>query len=130
MHNVAPSDEAMARAHEQATSTLPGIKERFQAGLPLGERLYVKHGFPRTDAPGLSEFMWVVVHTWKGRRIRGALANDPSFRIDLRSGQDVELDDDGVFDWLLHRDDGANEGAFTVGVGDPDEHGDPSDATD
>ena len=109
---VSDHDEAMARAQERAVATLPQTKARFQKGLGLGEQLYVKHAFPR-DEEGQHEFMWVVVNTWKGDRIRGVLANDPAYRIDLRAGQTVDLTDADVIDWLLDRADGTHEGNFT-----------------
>lgn len=110
--NFASGDEAMARAHDEARASLPEAKHRFLRGLAPGEQFYVKHGFPR-DQEGLFEYMWVVVGTWTGDRIRGTLANDPSYRIDLKAGQPVELDDQDVYDWLLVRSDGTHEGNFS-----------------
>lgn len=124
--SVAADDEAMAKAHEQAVATLPDARKRFQAGLEPGERLFVKHGFPR-DEQGLHEFMWVIVNTWTGQRIHGQLANDPQFRIDLRAGQQIDLSDSDVFDWLLIKADGSNEGGFTVSVGGSGEDEDDND---
>ena len=111
VRGVSADSEAMARAHARAVGTLPAIKRRFQKGLELGERLLVKHGFPTTGDG--HEYMWVVVNTWAGERIRGQLANDPEYRVDLRAGQTVDLADADVFDWYLTRADGGSEGGFT-----------------
>lgn len=112
IHKVADDDEVMAKAHARAVATLPQFKKRFRAGPEPGEVYFVKHGFPRHDNDH-HEFMWVIVKTWSGGRIKGILANDPTHRIDLRSGQPITLTEADVFDWLLTLPDGTQQGGFT-----------------
>jgi hypothetical protein len=49
--------------------------------------------------------------SWSDRQIRGKLENDPVRRADLRCGQDVELDEGEIYDWLITHTDGRWEGA-------------------
>jgi uncharacterized protein YegJ (DUF2314 family) len=109
-----PGDSAaMAEAHARAVATLPDIRRRFRDGLAPGEQLLVKHGFPVGGPDDFHEYMWIVVNTWDGDRIRGQLANDPVRRVDLRAGQAIDLAEADVFDWVLMRPDGETEGGFT-----------------
>jgi uncharacterized protein YegJ (DUF2314 family) len=107
---VPGDNERMEAAHLRAVSELPEVKRRFTAGLKPGEQLYVKHGFPVEDH---HEFMWVGVSTWKGTRIHGRLANDPFERMDLRAGQNVEIGEGGVFDWMIEGLGETIEGNYT-----------------
>jgi uncharacterized protein YegJ (DUF2314 family) len=107
-----PADsQAMRLAHARALAEVPRIKSRFQAGLRAGETLHIKHGFP--TATGGHEYMWVVVNSWAGDRIRGQLTSDPHVCVELRAGQSVELRESEIFDWLLSSLDGGLEGGYT-----------------
>jgi uncharacterized protein YegJ (DUF2314 family) len=108
---AATDSESMQAAHRRAAAELPGVKARFHAGLRPGERLHVKHGFPLRD--GDHEYMWLVVNTWRGERLRGQLVNAPHYRRDLQAGQSVELCEEEVFDWVLLSGDGEMEGGYT-----------------
>jgi uncharacterized protein YegJ (DUF2314 family) len=108
---VDSEDPAMEEAHQRAVSELPLVRSRFQAGFRSGEVLHVKHGF---ETPADShEYMWIAVTGWGDGLIRGRLTNDPQHRRDLRAGQNVEIDEDGVYDWLIVHADGRTEGAYT-----------------
>jgi len=108
---VETGDEAMEAAHQNALAELPRIRTRFQNGFRLGEVLHIKHGFPIPG--GAHEYMWIAVTGWREGRIRGQLANDPQYRSDLRAGQNVEIGEEEVYDWLIVHTDGSIEGAFT-----------------
>jgi uncharacterized protein YegJ (DUF2314 family) len=105
--------QAMAAAHERAIRELAAVKRRFQAGLPPGETLLVKYGFP---AQAGHEYMWIAVNTWTGRHLKGQLSNDPQMRLDLRAGQTVKISESDVFDWMLQLPDGRSQGNFTKAV--------------
>jgi uncharacterized protein YegJ (DUF2314 family) len=60
--------------------------------------------------------MWLAVNTWTGSRIQAQLANDPQYRLDLRAGQALELDESQVYDWMISFSDGRMEGGYTVEV--------------
>lgn len=114
LRTVEPDSEAMEAAHLRAVQELPVAKRRFQDGLQPGETLYVKHGFPTGDEG--HEYIWLVVNTWSDDRLRGQIANDPRLRLDLHAGQEVELRDADVFDWMVSLRDGTREGGYTVAV--------------
>jgi uncharacterized protein YegJ (DUF2314 family) len=114
MRIVPPDSEAMEAAHMRAVEELPKARYRFQAGLHPGETLYVKHGFP-TGEHG-HEYMWLVVNTWSGDRVHGQLANDPQIRLDLRAGQEVELRESELYDWMFSLPGGETEGGYTTQV--------------
>ena len=127
------SDEAMQAAHNEAVSQLGQVRARFGAGFHRGEVLHVKYGFPtdepsaEDDAPdaeidfteddGGHEYMWIAVTSWsEGGRVRGLLANDPQYRRDLQAGQNVEISEEDIYDWMIVYPDGRHEGAFTNAV--------------
>lgn len=104
-------DPELEEAHQRAVAELPLIRSRFQAGFHSGEVLHIKHGF---ETPADShEYMWIAVTNWRDGRIRGRLTNEPQHRRDLRAGQNVEIDEDEVYDWLIVHSDGRTEGAYT-----------------
>ncbi len=111
LRNVATDSEAMEAAHLQAVSELPSVRERFQAGLPPGDMLIVKHGFPTGEEH--HEYMWLVVNTWRGDRLQAQLANEPQIRLDLRAGQVVDLREADIYDWAVVHRDGQMEGGYT-----------------
>lgn len=116
IRNIPSDSEAMEAAHLEAVSRIPTIKERFQADLPVGQILYVKHGFVVPGTDDEHEYMWVVVNTWRGDRLSCTLANEPVHCPNLRPGQTVELREDQIFDWMLSGPGDHMEGAYTTRV--------------
>lgn len=114
MGAVSKDSESMEIAHRRAVDELPGVKIRYERGLPLGSSLFVKHGFPTTS--GDREYMWIAVQTWHGSRIAGILANDPHDVPKLRSGDTVQINESDVFDWMIGHKDGRREGGYTTQV--------------
>lgn len=96
-----------ARANARFLALEPGWAKRRAEG----EQLMVKAPF-RTRS-GESEYMWVEVTAWKGKKLRGLLANDPYEVPDLRAGATVEVETTAVFDYLVRRPDGTTEGNTT-----------------
>jgi uncharacterized protein YegJ (DUF2314 family) len=114
MVQVEADSEAMEAAHLRAVAELPAAKQRFQAGLRPGEVLHIKHGFP-TGGEG-HEYMWIAINRWSGDSLRGQLANDPQVRLDLRSGQTVELRESDIFDWMISGPGDQRTGGYTIAV--------------
>lgn len=110
-HDVEHGEEVLA-ASRKARERLLGLKPGFQAGLPLGEVLFVKAPFRTTD--GGQEWMWVEVVEWKGTRITGSLLNQPVKIPSLKEGQEVEVSEEEVFDYIHQRADGSTEGNETA----------------
>ncbi len=105
-------DDAILAASRRAKAALMKHKPRFlKKELPVGERLLVKAPF-RTPGGG-NEWMWVEVVRWKGRTIRGILDNDPYEVTTLKAGSKVEVKEGSLFDYLLFKPDGTQEGNET-----------------
>ena len=51
---------------------------------------------------------------WQGHTIRGILDNDPFEIPDLKAGAKVEVKEDSLFDYLLVKRDGTQEGNETA----------------
>jgi uncharacterized protein YegJ (DUF2314 family) len=107
-------DDELLAASRAAREKLPALRAAFNAGLPPGEILLVKATFPTSDGAG--ELMWVEVTAWKGDAIRGSLRNDPAHNSDLQVGQEVEVSESEVFDYIRKYPDGRREGNSTGAV--------------
>jgi uncharacterized protein YegJ (DUF2314 family) len=96
----------------RALSRLDGeVRQSWEAGLPSGDRLYVKAPF--TSARGDLEYLWVQVVSWRGRAIDGVLRSEPAWIEGMAEGDVVSVDQGGVFDYLWRRADGSSEGNET-----------------
>jgi uncharacterized protein YegJ (DUF2314 family) len=106
-------DDALVELSKQQLAIFSStIKKRFKKGLKPGEVLMVKAPFP-TDSGG-NEWMWVkVTKLLPDGRIEGFLANDPDDVSDLKSGDEVVVVEDELFDWMLKQKDGTTLGNET-----------------
>ena len=57
--------------------------------------------------------MWVEVNKWEGSTLRGPLQNQPHNIPELQAGQEVEVEQDKVFDYIHKLPDGSTEGNET-----------------
>jgi uncharacterized protein YegJ (DUF2314 family) len=103
-------DEELLAASRRAKAKLAKLKPRFSPKPPELEHLMVKASF--TTPSGGVEWMWVEVVHWRGKKIEGILQNDPYEVKDLKAGAHVEVDEDGLFDYL-HQHDGTVDGNET-----------------
>jgi uncharacterized protein YegJ (DUF2314 family) len=108
---VADHDEELLAASERARAQLTRLRGKFNQGLAPGEFILLKAPFPTPD--GDREFMWVEVTSWKGNRISGTLQNEPANIPDLHSGQDVQISQAEVFDFIHSHADGTEDGNET-----------------
>jgi uncharacterized protein YegJ (DUF2314 family) len=104
-------DEALLAASRRARDQLPAMRAIVEGGLQPGQLLMVKAPFAKPD--GGNEWMWVEVVSWRGGLIRGVLANEPFEVTGLKAGQDVEVQERDVFDYLLRNADGTQQGNET-----------------
>jgi uncharacterized protein YegJ (DUF2314 family) len=104
-------DQALLAASERARKKALAIGKRYKKGPPFGEQLLVKAPFPTSD--GGNEWMWVEVVRWNGNEIDGILQNDPFDVPALKSGSRVEVKAGEIFDYLLTKSDGSQEGNET-----------------
>jgi uncharacterized protein YegJ (DUF2314 family) len=99
-------------ASAKARARLPALHAAFDAGLEPGERLLVKAPFARPG--GGNEWMWVEVISWKDGTIRGSLQNEPYEVPGLQVGQEVEVAEKDVLDYIRRLPDGRMEGNWTA----------------
>jgi uncharacterized protein YegJ (DUF2314 family) len=104
-------DPEMLAASKRAKKAAFRLRGRYADGPPFGERLMVKAPF-KTPSDN-NEWMWLEVVRWKGGTIDGILQNDPVEVPDLKSGARVEVQADAIFDYLLVKADGSQEGNET-----------------
>jgi uncharacterized protein YegJ (DUF2314 family) len=107
----AEHDAALLAASRRAREQLPAMKAIVVGGLQPRQLLMVKAPFAKPD--GGNEWMWVEVVSWRGTTIRGVLANEPFEVPGLKAGQDVEVEERDVFDYLLRNPDGTHQGNET-----------------
>jgi uncharacterized protein YegJ (DUF2314 family) len=104
-------DEELLAASRKARTKLPELRAEFNKGLAPGEFILVKFPFPRPDEG--NEMMWVEVTSWKGDKISGMLKNEPFYIPTLHAGQEVDISEAKVFDYIRKHADGASAGNET-----------------
>lgn len=104
-------DAEMLAASKRARERLLALKPHVQKEMQPDEVLQVKLPFPVPG--GGNEWMWVEVVEWNGKTIRGILQNTPFQIPDLAEGARVEGSEDDVFDYILRRSNGTEEGNET-----------------
>jgi uncharacterized protein YegJ (DUF2314 family) len=105
-------DEALEAASRQARKKLPELRKEFIKGLAPGEFIIVKAPFG-TPNNG-QEWMWVEVMSWNGDKIRGLLRSEPLEVPSLHAGQEVNVSEKEVFDYIRKHADGTTEGNETA----------------
>lgn len=104
-------NEEILVASRRAKAKLQSLRKDFQDGLEPGEIIQVKVPFATPE--GGNEWMWVEVTSWKGNKIKGLLKNEPFNIPDLHGGQEVEVSQEDVFDYIRRKPDGSHEGNET-----------------
>ncbi|WP_396601423.1 DUF2314 domain-containing protein [Algibacter sp. R77976] len=104
-------DNELEEASERAKTKIPELKKQFLGGLPVNSHLLIKFPFESTD--GQREWMWVEITKWKGDNIDGLLQNEPRLVLDLKAGQKVSKNINTMFDYILFKPDGSQEGNET-----------------
>jgi uncharacterized protein YegJ (DUF2314 family) len=95
---IASDDPELTAARDRARAKLPSVAARFRKGLEVGQRLIVKGPF---RGSGDTEWMWVEVASWNGRRIKGVLLNEPNNVPGLSEGSEVEVAEGDVYDYMI-----------------------------
>jgi uncharacterized protein YegJ (DUF2314 family) len=109
VQHVEHTDALLAESARERQRLLE-LKPRWPERKP-GDHLMVKGPF-ETPAGG-KEWMWIEVTAWNGTTLSGALANEPAEVPGLREGALVSVEERQVFDYLLHRSDGTEDGNTT-----------------
>lgn len=107
VEHTAAIEAASARARAEVIAK---FKPKVRKGLPRGEVLMVKAGFPYEDG---NEWMWVEVQSWKGEELVGILQNKPELTTAVRAGQKVSVREAEIFDYMYSLSDGSFYGNET-----------------
>lgn len=111
-HGVAEKaalDKLLAPYVAKARMTYPVAKKRFLAGLPRNYRFSVQ--VPLSDPNGTSERCFVFVENIKNGRIAGTIDKVDILK-DYKTGQRITVPESEVFNWLILRPDGTEEGNY------------------
>lgn len=100
-------DAEMAAARIRARAAFFAQEARFRAGLQSMEHLLVKGPFRQDDE---TEFMWVEIVKWGPKEVEGLLTSDPRYVKRLHPGSRVTVRLDDIFDYILYKPDGTQEG--------------------
>lgn len=106
---ISHNEEIMA-ASLRAKAKLPELKILFNDGLDQAT-LLLKAPFTTDD--GGNEWMWIEVTRWVSLEIVGILQNDPYHIKGLKSGAKVTVQQEDIFDYILYKADGTQEGNET-----------------
>lgn len=105
-------DKALKAASKKAREQLPKLRAEFNQGLAPGEFIQLKAPFATPD--GGQEWMWVEVASWKGDNISGLLKNEPFNNPTLHAGQQVQVSESKIFDYMRKHADGTSTGNETA----------------
>ena len=112
---TAPDDEELLAARDRARKKISGeIKRWFEKGRKAGDSLSVKAPFKTYD--GNTEWMWLEVTKWKGKRLDGILQNEPEDVSTLALGDKVSAKEDELYDYLRERANGTSDGNETGAI--------------
>ncbi len=106
-------DEELEAASARARQKLPGIKLLFNKK-EVGYAVSLKLPFETRD--GKPEYMWIEVTNWDRGTIKGVLQNDPYDVEGLKAGSVVQVKEDDVYDYILYKPDGTQEGGETTEI--------------
>ncbi|MCL6296018.1 DUF2314 domain-containing protein [Jejuia spongiicola] len=104
-------NEELLAASKRAKEKIPELRKLFLAGLPINSSLLIK--FPFENSEGEREWMWVEITKWKGETINGLLQNEPRVVENLKAGSKVSKNINDMFDYILYKADGTQEGNET-----------------
>lgn len=103
-------DHKMQPFIAQARKTLPLIKQRYLAGLPEGEELFLT--IKLRDPDDAFEQAMVKIVDWKTDQVLGKLAS-PLFVVQsYHQGDLLNFKEDAIIDWMLRKPDGSREGDY------------------
>lgn len=103
-------EDAIAPYVAKARATLPEAKNRFKQGLARGEVLFVTVRLH--DPGGKFEQVFVEVKSWQDESISGLLATVPDVVTGHKEGEKLTVNEKDVYDWLISKPDGTEEGNF------------------
>ena len=93
-----------------ARDSFPQSKARFIKGLPKGENFFLTTRLH--DEHGRVEQVFVLVKSFKGNIVESIIYNDIQAVSGYKNGQKHSFPESEVYDWLITKPDGSEEGNF------------------
>lgn len=112
--NTASQMEEFFRAIEpysnEAKKTYPEAKQKFLDDLPQGENLFLTTRLH--DIEDRVEQVFILVKEIQGNTIKGVIYNDVRIVSGFEFGQEYEFPETEVYDWLISKPDGSEDGNY------------------
>ena len=111
---VLSTDEEIVAAIIEARERLPEFVKALAQPNATQSHFAVKYPFTDKESEEV-EHLWIINLTAKGDKFLGVVGNDPVSIGDLRYGQEVEIPQAGITDWIYFEN-GVQIGAFSKKV--------------
>lgn len=95
---------------KKARATYPQAKTRYSNGLPSGEYFFITTRLH--DFTGNFEQVFILVENINNSMISGVIYNDIRSVVGYRKGQKYKFPENEIYDWLITKPDGSEEGNF------------------
>ena len=95
---------------KEALQTYPQAKERYLNGLPKGENFFLTTRLH--DEQGRVEQVFILVESIKGSMVSGVISNEIRTVSGFQNGQRYEFPESEIYDWLIAKPDGSEEGNY------------------
>ncbi len=95
---------------QQAKVSYPEAKKRYSSGLPIGENFFITTRL--YDHTGSEEQVFILVNKITGGIISGIIYNEIQVVVGYKNGQKYDFPETEVYDWLITKPDGSEEGNF------------------
>lgn len=103
-------EEAIKPYVEKARKSYPEAKKRYLAGLPPKHTFFVTTRLH--DGSGQFEQVFIAVREIKGGRIKGLIWSEIQTVAGYKMGDEYTFPESELFDWLIAKPDGTEEGNF------------------
>jgi hypothetical protein len=101
------SDREYQRLIQKARSELPGVRERFQRGLPSNHHLFITTVVRHANS---AEQLFVSVRDWSNADVVDGLIASQAHTPGYRAGDPIKVAMGDIIDWTISRPDGSEEG--------------------
>lgn len=107
---VSELDRAIQPYVEEARSTYPSAKARFEDGLPVGQSFFITTRI--FESPKVFEQVFIAVQSIENDVVHGLVWNDIRTLNGYRRGDEYSFPESQLIDWLITRPDGTEEGNY------------------
>ena len=102
------ADHGLQPLVDKARETYPAARKTFAAGLPRGDKFFVR--VQLEDATGATDYAVLRVRTIIDGVIKGNIYSAPKKVAGFQFGQPCDVPEGEILDWIIARADGGEEG--------------------